>query len=121
MEVFMPRIKDGIERATKEEIDEMAKQAKSEMKKAKAEAPKELKTEGIGKMTVSVAPVVEVGLTVEKKATPDKAIDDKFKFVPCPKKGWISMSDDEARVYSDRGVLAGYDPANKIGLIKKED
>ena len=116
----MPRIKDGIERATPEEIDAMAKQAKAEVKKEKAATPKALKTEGISPLETNITKTTEIGVNVEKKANPDKAIVDKFKFVPCMKKGWIPMTPDQAKEYSDKGIICGYDPINGIGKITKE-
>ena len=117
----MPRVKDGVERMTPEEIEAIAKEAKVEIvAERKIGRPKTLKTEGITSMEATAKPITEVGLSIDKKATPDKAIDSKFKFTPAPRKGWIPMSEEEAAQYTKLGILAGYDPSSKIGLLSKD-
>lgn len=117
----MPRIQDGVERMTTEEINAIANQAKNEIvSERKVGRPRVLKTEGVSPMETNVASVQEVGVQVDKKASPDKAIESKFQFVPCAKKGWIAMSEEESVRFSEMGVLVGYDPAAKLGLLKKD-
>ena len=117
----MPRVIDGVEKITDDERNALAKQARVEVKAEAKPVSKELKTEGISKAESNVPEIQVFGMNIERKANPDKNFEQAFKFVPCKKKGWISMTNEEALEYQEQGLLVGHDAINEIGLLKKDE
>lgn len=115
----MPKVVDGVERKTQEEIDAIAKQAKGEFVKDKATKSKTLKTEGASPLESNVSQVQSVGAFNTEPAKQDSAMQKVFKKIPVKKDGWIEMSEEDVVRYQEEGLLIGHDPETGLGLLRK--
>lgn len=115
----MPKVVDGVERKTEEEINKLASEAKGEFVKAKVGRPKTLKTEGAEPLSSTVVPVKSVGSFNTEPAKQDSAMQAVFKKLIVKKDGWIEMSDEDVVRYQAEGLLIGHDPATGLGLLRK--
>lgn len=82
--------------------------------------------EGEGMVLEQEAPsMVKVAgsLTVPNLSTEDirarEQANKLFPYLPYPKAGWIDMTIDEAHKYEKQGLLKGFDPNERKGLLKK--
>jgi hypothetical protein len=116
----MPKVVDGVERKTEEEIASLAKEAKGEYVKGKVGRPKTLKTEGAQPLESNVGAIKPIGDFNAEPAKQDAAMAGVFKKIEVRKDGWIKMSEEEVVRYQVEGRLIGHDPLLGIGLLRKD-
>ena len=91
----MPKVIDGVERKTTEEIDAIANEAKNEIVKARVGRHPKIKTEGINQLESTVMTPQTIGVFNTNPAKQDSAMQKVFKKIDSVKDGWIKMSAED--------------------------
>lgn len=66
-------------------------------------------------------PVEVIGDMKAAPAKPDPMAEGAFKRVKAPRKGWVKMTVKEMLEFQEQGILVGYDAAEGVGLLAKEE